>query len=409
MTRPGIASTPLPTMPGLAKGWCPGAHRPMASGDGLLVRIRPRLARLTASQTIALCELAQGFGSGFIDLTNRANLQLRGVQPGDHAAVIEALCRLDLLDADATRERWPAILVAPCWQTGDDTERIATALAARLAELPALPPKFGFAVDAGPAPVLGAASADVRIERGSSGGLIVRAHGAAAGHAVTAADAVTAALAMATWFAATTASAEPAPRRMKLLLDTHTLPQALRPTEQPAAAATLPAPGVCQLGPVYGVAFGQIEATALARLLQDTGATALRLTPHRALILEGGRWRASSDCSTQADDPLLHIYACPGAPSCASATVATRDLARALVRDIARDISSGFAREATNHKRRSLHISGCAKGCARALAADITLVGRNGAFDLVRNGCAGDAPSHTGLAPAALRSLLGTL
>ena len=26
------------------KGWCPGAHRPMMSGDGLVVRIRPRLA-----------------------------------------------------------------------------------------------------------------------------------------------------------------------------------------------------------------------------------------------------------------------------------------------------------------------------------------------------------------------------
>ena len=32
-----------------AKGWCPGAWRPMASGDGLLVRVRPRLGRLTAS------------------------------------------------------------------------------------------------------------------------------------------------------------------------------------------------------------------------------------------------------------------------------------------------------------------------------------------------------------------------
>ncbi len=25
------------------KGWCPGALRPMQSGDGLVVRIRPRL------------------------------------------------------------------------------------------------------------------------------------------------------------------------------------------------------------------------------------------------------------------------------------------------------------------------------------------------------------------------------
>ncbi len=395
--RPLVARMP-------AKGWCPGAHRPMASGDGLLMRIRPQLARLTSEQATGLCELAQRMGSGLIDLTNRANLQLRGVRACDHEAVIDALCRLGLLDPDATRERWPAILVAPCWQAGDDIERIATELAARLGELPVLPPKFGFAVDAGPAPVLGAASADVRIERGISGGLIVRADGALAGRPVTRADAVNAALAMATWFAATGGSAESASTRMKQHLATHTPPHHLRPLEQPAASAVLPTPGMSKLGRVYGIAFGQIEATALVRLLQDTGATAMRLTPNRALILEGGACRESSDFLTQADDPLLHIDACPGAPSCASATVTTRDVAR----DIARDITQGIARKATDTPR-TLHISGCPKGCARAQPADITLVGRYGRFDVVRNGNASDTPSHTSLSPHALRSLIGAL
>ena len=27
----------------VVQGWCPGAHRPMMSGDGLVVRVRPRL------------------------------------------------------------------------------------------------------------------------------------------------------------------------------------------------------------------------------------------------------------------------------------------------------------------------------------------------------------------------------
>ena len=31
------------------KGWCPGALRPMQSGDGLVVRIRPPTGRLTRS------------------------------------------------------------------------------------------------------------------------------------------------------------------------------------------------------------------------------------------------------------------------------------------------------------------------------------------------------------------------
>lgn len=401
---------PRPARP-TARGWCPGAHRAMASGDGLLVRVRPRLARLTIDQALGLCALAQELGSGLIDLTSRANLQLRGVRPRDHGAVIDALCGLGLLDADARCEARPAVLVAPCWQAGDDTEYMASALAARRDELPALPPKFGFAVDAGPAPVLAAASADVRIERGRSGGLIVRADGAPAGYPVTRAGAVDAALGMAAWFAATMGAADAASRRMKAHLVLHPLPDALRPLEQPASPAGLPAPGMSALGPVYGVAFGQIEAGALAGLLRDSGAVALRLAPQRLLILEGGTWRdpreprtlgdahASFHASfiTTANDTRLLIDACPGAPGCASATVETRAVALALAASLG---GAGAPR--------SLHVSGCAKGCARARAADLTLVGCNGAFDLVRKGCAWDAPALTGLRPEALPPLIGT-
>ena len=35
-------------MSGVVRGWCPNAWRPMAAGDGLLVRVRPRLGRLDA-------------------------------------------------------------------------------------------------------------------------------------------------------------------------------------------------------------------------------------------------------------------------------------------------------------------------------------------------------------------------
>ena len=399
LPKTGPPAGPLGLRP-TAKGWCPGAHRAMPSGDGLLVRVRPRLARLTVVQAMGLCEAAQRLGSGFIDLTNRANLQLRGVMPRHHHAVIEALCGLGLLDTDAAREAWPAILAAPCWQAGDDTECIASELAARLGKLPALPPKFGFAVDAGPSPVLTEASADVRIERARSGGLIVRADGAAAGYPVTRAGAVDTALALATWFAATAGSVEPASRRMSRHLVIHTLPYDLKPLEPPAPTVALPRPGMSALGPIYGVAFGQIEAAALARLLRDSGAAALRLTPNRALILEAGGPRDSTEFLTAADDPLLRIDACPGAPSCTSATVETRALARALA-PVLQAVAAG--------EHRSLHVSGCAKGCARARAADLTLVGRDGAFDLVRNGRAWDSPSQTGMSPEGLRSFIGAL
>ena len=61
------------------RGWCPGALRPMESGDGLLVRVRPRAGRLATGDVIAIAAAAERYGNGLIDLTRRANLQLRGL------------------------------------------------------------------------------------------------------------------------------------------------------------------------------------------------------------------------------------------------------------------------------------------------------------------------------------------
>jgi len=66
--------------------------------------------------------------------------------------------------------------------------------------------------------------------------------------------------------------------------------------------------------------------------------------------------------------------------------VETRTLARALAGRVNGD----------------LHVSGCEKGCARPRKADVTLVGRDGGFDLVRGGKPGDVPARRGLTADAL-------
>ena len=48
----------------------------MQSGDGMIVRVRPRLSQISAAQAKGLARLARQYGNGQIDLTNRANLQL---------------------------------------------------------------------------------------------------------------------------------------------------------------------------------------------------------------------------------------------------------------------------------------------------------------------------------------------
>jgi precorrin-3B synthase len=363
----------------------------MASGDGLIVRLRPRLGRFGAADLGAICALAERHGNGLIDVTRRANLQIRGVGATGIGPLVAALAARGLTDEDAAAEAARNVIVDPLWREGDATEAIATRLVALLPSLPPLPGKFGWAVDAGPRPRLGGAPADIRIERGVTGGLILRADGAALGRPTTAARAAEDAVALARWFLATGGAAAGRMARHLAALPPAAWPEA---GEKPAPPAPPLAPGASPSGPVLGLAFGSIEAPVLARLVSKSGATALRLTPWRLVILEGAVGSPvdpGGSIVTAPDDPRLAVDACIGAPGCAAASVATRPLARALA----------------GRTGGRLHVSGCAKGCARDRPADITLVGREGRFDLVRNGRAWDAPAETGLTPAAILARFG--
>jgi precorrin-3B synthase len=77
------------------KGWCPGALRPMLSGDGYLVRLRISGGVVSAIAARAIADCAQRYGNGLLDLSARANLQLRGVQQESLAALVEALQALN--------------------------------------------------------------------------------------------------------------------------------------------------------------------------------------------------------------------------------------------------------------------------------------------------------------------------
>ena len=106
-----------------------------------------------------------------------------------------------------------------------------------------------------------------------------------------------------------------------------------------------------------GGAVGQCEAGALRALITDSNATHIRVTPWRMLHLENAK-PLNAIGFLRFPDPLLDVSACPGAPACAQSTVITRDLARRLAPQVLG----------------SLHVSGCAKGCARRTVADVTLV-----------------------------------
>jgi precorrin-3B synthase len=359
----------------------------MLSGDGLVVRIRPRGGRVSQDQLAGIAALATKHGNGLIDLSARANLQLRGVTDGSYDALMAGLQGLGLLDVSDEAEARRNILVTPFWRDGDGAQDIAAGLAQALAgaDAPDLPGKFGFAVDMGAVPVLGAASADIRIER-VEGGLICRADGAISGAAVTADTAAEAAVRLAHWFLESGGAPDGRGRMVAHLARGAVLPAEFEAVDVQRGAAPISEPGRHALGVLVGLEFGQIGAGTLAQL---AALGPVRVTPWRMLLIEG--LEAVPDLPgliTRSDDPLLRVVACTGAPGCPQGLQPTRGLARAL----ASHVPKGFL----------LHVSGCAKGCAMPRAAAMTLVGQSAGFGFVPNGLAADAPLRNGLTAVAL-------
>lgn len=95
------------------KGWCPTAYRPMATGDGLLLRLTPNWTGLSPQQLVAITETSLKFGNGQIDLTQRANLQIRGIESDHYLKALESLITHDLIDASEPSKQPANILISP--------------------------------------------------------------------------------------------------------------------------------------------------------------------------------------------------------------------------------------------------------------------------------------------------------
>ena len=402
------------------KGWCPGALRPMLSGDGLIVRVRPRSATLGLDALADLADAARRFGNGHIDLTRRANLQIRGVSEATLPQLHEVIARLGLLDDSPDGEAVRNVMINPLAGIDPaevlDVRSIGGELARLLASeksLWALPTKFGFIVDGGGILGLAEQRGDVRLAAIAGGPDSAVAVGLETRVGVewlgSISPAAAAAAAIETGLAFIGVASHEKRQRMRDLSDEGLASirstigprlDALRENPRNADAPLIKRAGLIELGTgrlAVGIAapFGRVEADQF-RMLADAmaahGVKEIRLSPWRALYAEVPSEQSGQSILVAAaniglivdpGDPLLQIEACPGAPGCQSTSLDTRGDGRRLAGLLPRFGFTG-----------TIHVSGCAKGCAKSGTSDLVLVGAEGRYSLVRNGTAQDSPAR---------------
>ncbi|RWC28193.1 MAG: precorrin-3B synthase [Mesorhizobium sp.] len=397
------------------RGACPALSAPMQTGDGRLVRLNPVAGGLSPKSLIGLGESALRHGNGIMEVTARGSLQIRGLTPGSArllAAEVDAL-------GIAVRTGVP-VETGPL--AGLDPEEVAdprplaeqiraaiddSGLAQRLG------PKVSVTVDGGGRLKMDAVTADVRLaamrtDAGTQWQVAVAGDGQTATLLVmvdedAARNIAVAILRMVAEKGREAHARDLTERQLRSLASWHLFAPPSGRTEG-GAVERLPVPASFPIGVFdltdgialgIGLPFGSIPAQKLVELTQRAftlGATEIRLAPGRALVFIGlsptacrslQQTAATLGFVTDAADPRTRIAACPGAPACASGRIATRDIAETIAAEN-RDILDSSL---------TLHISGCAKGCAHPGPAALTLVGGENGAGLVVDGTAKALPA----------------
>jgi precorrin-3B synthase len=403
------------------RGACPGLSAPMPTGDGLLVRLRPtRTVSLVAFKK--LCAAARRHGNGIVEITARGSIQVRGLSAASAPRFADAIMSLDIAAEDGV-----SVIVNPLAGLDPDELIDAEALAAdlrralgRTSFLGKLAPKVSVVIDGGGALSLDTLSADVRLRaelingaialRVSIGGEEANATPLGTTMPSDCTEVVLRLLEIIAQRGRNTRARdvlaadgfEPFREATSELLLTSARPRAsgdpeldsrLRGNDRKMAIGLfsscddLYARGI-------GLAFGHTEAATLERLAdaaEAAGAHGVRIAPGRALFVTG-LTRESVTAFTaaaerlgfivRADDPRQHVIACAGAPICRSAHIAARAMAPRLAEIASPYLDGSF----------KIHVSGCAKGCARAAPAALTIVGTAAGCAFVANGSARDEP-----------------
>ncbi|MBZ9701394.1 MULTISPECIES: precorrin-3B synthase [unclassified Mesorhizobium] len=439
------------------RGACPALSAPMQTGDGLLVRLNPvaggpSSGGLSPKLLIGLAESALRHGNGIMEVTARGSLQIRGLTTQSATLLAKEVDALGIVVRTGVPvETGPLAGIDP--QEIADPRPLADRIREAVEDAglsQRLGPKVSVVVDGGGQLTMDAVTADVRLKAASTeAGIRWRVSVAGDGrnakvlakvNAHAARDIAVAALRMVAEKGREAHTRDLSERQIASLASWHsTAPPSVLPDISPtrgeiahsrsplpiswdAEGEPAPEPPISPLvgemsgrteggavehprSPIgvfdlntgralgIGLPYGSMPAERLIALAQSAltlGTSEIRLAPGRALLFLGQPPAANPSLQqtaatlgfvTAPTDPRTRIAACPGAPACASGRIATRDIAEAIATENADGLDF------------TLHVSGCAKGCAHPGPAALTVVGGENGAGLVVNATAKALPA----------------
>jgi ferredoxin-nitrite reductase len=92
---------------------CPGLFYATPAQDGILSRIRIPGGIINSKQCQAIADIADKYGGGYVDITNRANLQIREIHQGIDAEVLQQLQDLGVGSSNTGVDQIRNIMTSP--------------------------------------------------------------------------------------------------------------------------------------------------------------------------------------------------------------------------------------------------------------------------------------------------------
>lgn len=381
---------------------CPGLLRIVPALDGGICRIKLPGGVLRSAQARAIAQAAQQCAGGVLELTNRSNLQIRGVLPGQEAPLIDALLAAELGPRVAAADDVRNLLLSPAAGLDPQSRMDARPLASQLLDLlqdtpalHALSPKFALQMDGGETLAMREHPHDLWLAAEDDQHLLLGLAGCPVDAPLARIEASQALDLVRELLLLFLELATPEQTRMRQLLAQLPASELLQRLQarldfplqpvpidwQPSTALMRPPagiypqaqPGLCMV--VAGAQLGRLHAEqllALAELSERHGDGELRLTPWQGLLLGNvpeARARellAELDqlgLLTHADEPLLGLVACTGSAACARGLADSKHHALHLAERLR---ASGA--------RPQVHLSACPRSCASARVQPYTLL-----------------------------------